>query len=78
MRHVIYTTECILPGLKKLVVVIHERLAHRSCFLDSGVSVRVGSVRGAMVYISLHLPHASAQTAADVQSTLQKVCVGLF
>ena len=68
-KKLIYTPKVVLPGLRTPAIIVHEKIAGSSKFLASGarwVAAKVGDV----IYISAHLPHATASVGGSLQSTL--------
>ena len=75
-KHVIYTPEQTVTGLRTPAIVVNEKCHGKSRLLSSGirwVAVELSMQCLTTVFVSFHHPHARAKTAADFQGTLQQI-----
>ena len=75
-KDIIYTSEQTVLGLRTPAIVVNGACPGKSRVLSSGirwVAVELSLNRLTAVFVSIHLPHARAKTAADFQGTLQQV-----
>ena len=72
-KHVIYTPERTVTGLRTPAIVVNETCPGKSRLLCTGirwVAVELNMHHLTTVFVSVHLPHARAKMAADFQDTL--------
>ena len=75
-KHVIYTPEQIVTGLRTPAIVVNEKCHGKSRLLSCGirwVAVELRMHHTTTIFVSVHLPHARAKLAADFQDTLQQI-----
>ena len=75
-KHVIYSPERTVTGLRTPAIVVNEKCHGKSRLLNSGirwVAVELNVQHITTIFVSVHLPHARAKTAADFQDTLQQI-----
>ena len=75
-KHVIYTPEQIVTGLRTPAIVVNEKCHGKSRLLSCGircVAVELRMHHITTIFVSVHLPHARAKLAADFQDTLQQI-----
>ena len=75
-KHVIYTPEQIVTGLRTPAIVVNEKFHGKSRLLSCGirwVAVELRMHHITTIFVSVHLPHARAKLAADFQDTLQQI-----
>ena len=75
-KHVTYTPDRTVTGLRTPAIVVNEKSHGKSRLLNSGirwVAVELSVQHITTIFVSVHLPHARAKTAADFQDTLQQI-----
>ena len=75
-KHVIYTPEQNVTGLRTPAIVVNEKCHGKSRLLSCGirwVAVESNMHHFTTIFVSVHLPHARAKLAADFQDTLQQI-----
>ena len=72
-KHVIYTPEQIVTGLRTPAIVVNEKCHGKSRLLSCGIRLVAVELRMhhiTTIFVSVHLPHARAKLAADFQDTI--------